>query len=257
MDSPRADPQLIAWAAGLYDGEGSCSAYLPRRRKTYRRQMAVSQGGDPGKPPLVLLGFKSAVGGVGNITGPYRGYLFYWKTTQIAAIDMVATTLWPFLSQEKREQFLVASRLSRREIALDRASTRAQSDATERAWAAGFFDGEGSVTVGGGKFERSTYRQPSMEIPQSSADGVPDSLVRFQGLVGAGSITGPHPPRNPWAKLPSYRWELGGHGKVEIVCGLLWPWLGSVKRLQIEWALSLVHAGLVRGAHRSRADKEA
>lgn len=117
-------------------------------------------------------------------------------------IDMVATTLWPFLCEEKREQFLVASRLSRRETALDRTSTRAPSDATERAWAAGFFDGEGSVTVGGGNYERSTSRQPSMEIPQSSADGVPDSLVPLSGS-GWGRIDhGSAPAEEPVGKTP-------------------------------------------------------
>jgi len=255
MDSLGRDPHLIAWAAGLYEGEGSCSAYLPRRRKTYRRQMAVSQGGDPGKPPLVLLGFKSAVGGVGNITGPYRGSLFYWKTTQISILDTIAMMLWPFLGHEKREQFLRASILAGRACSLDLAASRWQFENTERAWAAGFFDGEGTAGVGGSRLRTSC--QPSMEIPQSNAQGVPDSLVRFQITVGAGSISGPHPPRNPWARLPSYRWELGGHKKVEMVCGLLWPWLGSTKRSQIEWALSLVHAGLARGAHRSLADREA
>jgi hypothetical protein len=219
--------------------------------------MAVSQGGDPGKPPLVLLGFKAAVGGVGNITGPYRGYLFYWKTTRIGAIDTIATALWPFLGHEKRAQFSLASGLVGRALNLDLAAPRSRSDDTGPAWAAGFFDGEGSVGVGGSGFARPAYRQPSMEIPQSSANGVPDSLVRFQVEVGVGSITGPHSPRNPWARLPSYRWEVGGHRKVEMVAGLLWPWLGSVKRLQIEWALSLVHAGLARGAHISLADKEA
>jgi hypothetical protein len=219
--------------------------------------MAVSQGGDPGKPPLVLLGFRSAVDGLGNITGPYRGYLFYWKTTQIEAVDVIAARLWPFLGKEKREQYLGASSLAGRACSLDLATPLSRSDDTERAWAAGFFDGEGSVSVGGRHFESNAYRQPSMEIPQSSAHGVPDSLVRFQAVVGAGSITGPHPPRNPWARLPSYRWELGGHRKVEMVAGLLWLWLGSTKRSQIEWALSLVHAGLARGAHRSAADRDA
>jgi len=257
MDIGRRDSRVIAWAAGLYEGEGSCSAYLPQRRKTYRRQMAVSQAGDPGKPPLVLLGFRSAVDGVGNITGPYRDYLFYWKTTQIDAIDAIGTALWPFLGQEKREQFLHASRLAGRVCSLDLGAPRSQSDETEGAWAAGFFDGEGSIAAGGRTLEWRPYRQPSMEIPQSSARGVPDSLIRFQILVGAGSITGPHPPRNPWARLPSYRWELGGHRKVEAVAGILWPWLGSDKRSQIEWALSLVHGSLVRGAHRSRADRDA
>jgi hypothetical protein len=219
--------------------------------------MSVSQGGDPGKPPIVLLGFKAAVGGAGNITGPYKGYLYYWKTTQIGTVDMVATALWPFLGQEKREQFLDASSLVRSRFVLDSTSPRADTATTERAWAAGFFDGEGSVSVGGSRRERPSYRQPSMEIPQSSADGIPESLIRFQAVVGAGSITGPRPPRNPWARLPSYRWELGGHRKVEAVAGVLWPWLGSVKRSRIEWALSLVHAGLVQGAHRSVADREA
>lgn len=257
MDIECADPHLIAWAAGLYDGEGSCSAYLPKRRKTYRRQMAVSQGGDPGKPPIVLLGFRAAVGGVGNITGPYRGYLFYWKTTQIRAIDTIATALWPFIGMEKRAQFAAASRLAEKALPLDLLAARAQSDGPLQAWAAGFFDGEGSVSVGGAKLGRFSPRQPSMEIPQSSAEGVPDSLLHFQAIVGVGSITGPHPPRNPWARLSSYRWELGGHRNVEAVAGLLWPWLGCVKRSQIEWALSLVHESLVRGAHRTSAERNA
>jgi|SRR5713101_3620263 len=257
MNGASGESHLIAWAAGLYDGEGSCSAYLPKRRKTYRRQMAVSQGGDPGKPPLVLLGFKAVVGGIGNITGPYRGYLFYWKTTQIQAIDTIATALWPFIGQEKREQFMVAMGLAGKALPLDLLSSRSYEDEMERAWAAGFFDGEGSIGVGGRRLQPGAYYQPSMEIPQSSADGIPDSLLRFRDLVGAGSITGPHPPRNPWARLPSYRWELGGHQRVETVAGILWPFLGSVKRSQIEWALSLVHAGLVRGAHRRPADRDA
>jgi hypothetical protein len=98
----ECDPDSVAWAAGLYDAEGSCSAYLPRHRKTYRRQIAVSQGGDPGKAPVVLIQFRNVVGGAGNITGPYNGYLFYWKSTRIDVIDAVATQLWPYLSQEKQ-----------------------------------------------------------------------------------------------------------------------------------------------------------
>src|SRR5438477_4575922 len=149
MDTPRVDLHDLAWAAGLYEGEGSCSAYLPRRRKTYRRQMAVSQGGDPGKPPLVLLGFRSAFNGFGNITGPYRDYLFYWKSTRIEVIEKIAATLWPFLGHEKREQYLHASDLVGRPCTLELTAPRIHSDDTERAWAAGFFDGEGTVGVGG------------------------------------------------------------------------------------------------------------
>jgi hypothetical protein len=215
----------------------------------------VSQGGDPGKPPTVLLGFRNAVQGRGNITGPYNGYLFYWKSTRIDVIDAVAAELWPFLGQEKRDQFIAAARLAGK-TPLDSSATIVRSGSREMAWAAGLFDGEGSVSVSG-TGTRPSYPQPSMEVPQSGGLGIPDSLARLREALGCGSITGPHPPRSPWGKLPSYRWELGGHRNVETVSGMLWPWLGSVKRLQIEWALSVVHAGLMRGAHRSVADREA
>ena len=250
-----ASADLLAWAAGLYDADGSCSAYLPRARKTYRRQVAVSQGGDPGEIPIVLLGFRNAVQGRGNITGPYNGYLFYWKSTRIDVIDAVAAELWPFLGQEKRDQFAAAARLAGK-APLDPASPIARSTSTEMAWAAGLFDGEGSVSVSG-TGTRPSYPQPSMEIPQSGQHGTPGSLTRFMEAVGCGSITGPHPPRSPWGKLPSYRWQLGGHRKVEMVAGILWPWLGSAKRSQIEWSLSVVHAGLARGAHRTASDRDA
>ncbi len=252
---PGRDLDPIAWAAGLYDADGSCSAYLPRQRMTYRRQMAVSQGGDPGKPPVVLLGLRNVLKGRGNITGPYNGYLFYWKTTRIDVIDAVAAELWPFLGQEKRDQFIAAARLAGK-APLDPTATLTRSGSTELAWAAGLFDGEGSVSLSG-TGTRPSYPQPSMEVPQSGDHGVPGSLVRFREAVECGSITGPHPPRNRWARLPGYRWQLGGHLRVETVAAKLWPWLGSVKRSQIEWALSRVHAGMVRGAHRSRADREA
>ena len=58
--------------AGLFDGEGSTSTYIPKRKTYVRRQMAVSQGGLPGHAPAVLTRFKGIVG-VGNITGPYEG----------------------------------------------------------------------------------------------------------------------------------------------------------------------------------------
>src|SRR5690349_21116993 len=108
-------PLQFAWAAGLYDGEGSASMYMPRRRKTARRQMQVSQGGVVGALPEVLVRFHDIVG-EGNVTGPYRGYLFYWKTTRKDAIDAIGASLWPFLSTEKRRQFETMTRAAGREL---------------------------------------------------------------------------------------------------------------------------------------------
>ena len=72
MTSSQSD---FAWAAGLFDGEGSTSTYVPKGKTYPRRQMAVSQGGLPAQVPAVLTRFKGIVG-VGNITGPYEG-LYY------------------------------------------------------------------------------------------------------------------------------------------------------------------------------------
>src|SRR5439155_9319130 len=209
MDTPRVDLHELAWAGGLHDGEGSCSAYLPKRRKTYRRQMAVSQGGDPGKPPLVLLGFRNAVGGVGNITGPYRGYLFYWKTTRIQVIDAIATALWPFLGQEKREQFLVVSGLAGKLLPLDLIAPRSQSDETERAWAAGFFDGEGSpweVTTSYGVPTGSRRWRFRSRVPK--AFPIPSSTSRPWSALVRSPVPILHGTRGPASRAIAGRLEV-------------------------------------------------
>lgn len=79
--------QDVAWAAGIFDGEGSTSTYVPKGSKSPRRQMAVSQGGLPGRAPAVLVHFKEVVR-VGNVTGPYDG-LYYWKIAKQEDVDVV------------------------------------------------------------------------------------------------------------------------------------------------------------------------
>jgi len=44
MDSAPGHPHVIAWAASLYDGEGSCSAYLPKRRRGISAQILALYG---------------------------------------------------------------------------------------------------------------------------------------------------------------------------------------------------------------------
>src|SRR5437764_1148313 len=80
--------------------------------------------------------------GRGGITGPYRGYLYYWKTTRSDDIDAISTALWPYLSFEKRTQLSRLAQDVGRVAPLVRASRSAEA---ERAWAAGLFDGEGCL----------------------------------------------------------------------------------------------------------------
>ena len=190
--------------------------------------MQISQGGK-GAHPDVLVRFREIVG-EGNSTGPYRGYLYYWKTTRKDAVDEIAQTLWPYLSREKRLQLQATARVTGRSDSDLR--TIRHSD-TETAWAAGLFDGEGSLWLTKDERYRADWRGIAMELAQSSSGDVPETLQRFQAIIGTGHITGPRSLRNPWTKLPQHRWRVGGRHKVSSVVQILWPWLSAVKRSQI------------------------
>src|SRR5437773_3792330 len=64
-------------------------------------------------------------------------------------------------------------------------------DRAELAWAAGFFDGEGS-TIARTLTSRPGYHQLNVTVPQSGRDGIPAVLLRFQRvMLGMGHISGP------------------------------------------------------------------
>ena len=161
--------QELAWAAGIFDGEGSSSTYLTKPNKIPRRQMAVSQGGLPGHTPAVLLRFKEIVR-VGSITGPYDG-LYYWKITTKGDVDAVGALLWQYLSREKRQQFAAAATRMQRPVPgpLDDSAGRD----SEAAWAAGLFDGEGTFGAYAKPHMPSSWRGAQMSVPQASATNVP------------------------------------------------------------------------------------
>jgi hypothetical protein len=132
----------LAWAAGVYDGEGSASTYLPKQRKSRVRQIAVYQSGDTMPPPL-LFRFRAAVGEVGLIHGPARGSLYQWHSKRHVVVDAVSELLWPWIGEVKRAQLRKAAREVHRTAPAE-ASTR-WSESEEAACAAGFFDGEGTT----------------------------------------------------------------------------------------------------------------
>lgn len=203
--------------------------YVPRHRKAARRQMQVSQGGVPGVHPAVLVRFREIVG-EGSVTGPYGGDLYYWKTTRKDSLDDIARLLWPYLGAEKRAQFAAMTESAGRSFIADGA--RSRRPMTERAWAAGLFDGEGSVWVTTSR-DRPNWRGVAMELPQSSAVGCPEALTRFREIVGVGAIGRPRIQHNPWSRKPQYRWRTSGRHAVSQVVRVLWPWLAVVHRAQL------------------------
>jgi hypothetical protein len=107
-------------------------------------------------------------------------------------------------------------------------------DRTELAWAAGFWDGEGSAWLT--QPEGRGTAQPRARINQSSPNGVPQVLLRFQRAIRLGKVTG---PTIADGKEPLYRWVVSSRADVLATYIALRPWLGPVKRSQFQRVLEL------------------
>lgn len=225
------DTTAVPWAAGLFDAEGSATAYSRRDRPSRQRQMIVYQAGRH-YTPAVLLRFKDAIGGHGNITGPYRGRLYHWSTKKHSAFEDVTLLLWPWLGAAKRSQLRAATIGIGRELpsACDDAQPRAgcRWAGDDLAWASGFFVGEGYV----GASRSSGSRMIQISIAQASTGGAPDTLLRFREAVGVGAIRGPRLLSSPWSRLPQYEWRTQSYEGVQATVALLWRWLDERKRAQ-------------------------
>lgn len=107
-------------------------------------------------------------------------------------------------------------------------------DRTELAWAAGFWDGEGSAYLSAALDRRTQH--PQARLNQSSTTGIPQVLRRFREVIGLGTIGGPTLEEG---KEPLYRWVVSRRSDIETTYRLLLPWLGVVKRRQFELILRL------------------
>lgn len=103
-------------------------------------------------------------------------------------------------------------------------------DREELAWAAGFFDGEGSFSW------TNTAAVGCAVINQASKE----PLERFQSAVGGlGKIYGPYQPRHKdhWSRKPQWAFRAHRREHVQAIALMLWFKLGSIKR---EQALSVL-----------------
>lgn len=111
---------------------------------------------------------------------------------------------------------------------------------SELAWAAGFWDGEGTVSVGyildHGKTDR-WYVSASVEQMHDRR-----CVDRFYAAVGMGKIYGPYVKQYRGGELMRYMWRLSGYGKVLEFTQLLDPFISEPKKEQI--ARSFAHEGI-------------
>ncbi|HEV8228606.1 MAG TPA: hypothetical protein VGQ86_01515 [Candidatus Limnocylindria bacterium] len=238
------DPLDLAWAAGFFDGEGSTLVHSDVSRPGYLRlEVAVPQSGPSGLPE-VLTRFQAALGGLGYFTGP-DDKMYFWKSRGRAEAIAAIALLWPELGPVKRDQandaiktvlyqYESASYVPRSGRHVKRildvvsgAPACADRAAIERAWAAGFLDGEGCFGLNRAKVRR---RGPAWYRLRVSADqhGVvgepPHVLARLQRSLGLGRIDRHSDPDD-------YKWSAEGRAGMEHVLTITAPWLGEQKRL--------------------------
>lgn len=129
--------------------------------------------------------------------------------------------------------------------------------ATERAWAAGFFDGEGSVARVVDRRVRSVpegrVRYPNVNITQAGAsDAPPDTLVRFLAAVDVTATI--HGPIFITRRKPRYQISISNAHDVMKIYQALRPYLSSEKLRAFEERIA--EADAVRAAPLPRRTKQ-
>ncbi len=107
------------------------------------------------------------------------------------------------------------------------------------AWAAGFFDGEGSFWSN----VRNDASDGVRAITASVTNTDRELLDKFQSIVGLGKVRGPYQEQRG-NRQPVYRWSVGGHRAVQAVGAMMWEWLGTYKRQRWAEALTTWRAGV-------------
>ena len=108
------DEESLAWAAGLFDGEGSTTTSGPWDTP----HLTVPQAGSATAPPEVLTRFHRVVG-VGAVKGPRLprnpNWRPMWHFIASGSLAMeIIELLWPYLGEVKRRQAQLALERHRR-----------------------------------------------------------------------------------------------------------------------------------------------
>lgn len=107
------------------------------------------------------------------------------------------------------------------------------------AWAAGFFDGEGTTTAGDRIDSRTKTK--ARKITVSAAQSDRERLDHLASVLGVGNVRGPYAAKGPNSK-PYHVWSVASFQAAQHCVCLMWNWLGSEKRKQAAAALRKYHA---------------
>jgi hypothetical protein len=104
----------------------------------------------------------------------------------------------------------------------------------ELAWAAGFFEGEGSITQSNGR--------PLLQVRNND----PAPLHRFRRAVQAGKVYGPYTTRTRMSRKPFWQWAATGCDGLDVL-RMLSPWL-SERRLGQAFDMLAIARGVSEAA---------
>ena len=110
---------------------------------------------------------------------------------------------------------------------------------TERAWAAGFYDGEGCTASYGIRYKSKktgaerNYQQPKICVSQKDIRVLHRQNKAFGNL---GSICGTK-FKSRCRLNPVHQLQIDGYEKVMTVLGIMWPYLDEIKREQAKAVL--------------------
>lgn len=107
------------------------------------------------------------------------------------------------------------------------------------AWAAGLFEGEGSIIW-------ATVRNRNPKLPPWKRCGLSlhmtdeDVVRKFHSIVGVGKVNGPYnySTKNTKRKSSCY-WNVQSFEKMQAVIVMFWPWLGERRRNRYKEILAL------------------
>jgi hypothetical protein len=102
------------------------------------------------------------------------------------------------------------------------------------AWAAGLFEGEGSI----GAYSRAG--RVSMNIMAQLVSTDEDVVRRFRAILGFGRVSGPIPRPERWK--PIWTWRATRFEQVQALVAYFWDGLSVRRRDQARAALMAVHA---------------
>lgn len=247
-DALVLDRLQLAWAAGLFDGEGSTYVYEPRPGYL-RLVVSVGQLGRD-EPPEVLWRFKAAMLELGVIERQNSYGMWCWRAQSAEECQAAIGLVWRELGSVKRSQAADAIRrvhaqYGARGLKARRprrpawatahvltSATQPTADDVDRAWASGFLDGEGHFGTPRAQKRKKgpDWHRIRATATQKGPPGQPaEVLFRLQRIL-QGRI-------ERHGDGDAFRWAIEGVQRVEAIYERTKPWLGTVKQEQARSAV--------------------